>query len=102
MIIDVFVSYANKDLRVVKDIVAALEEAGIIVWWDRKITKGRNFRNEIKNAIKFANRVLVVWSNNSIGSRWVLAEVDLADKDDKLIHVSMGSVTAIDIQHFPV
>ena len=42
-------------------------------------------RNVLQQRIETVKAVVVLWTENSIGSKWVRAEADLADKTNKLI-----------------
>ena len=71
---DVFVSYARSDKARVAPLVAAIEAQGWSVWWDPAITPGQEFDRQITTELKSAAAVLVVWTANSVGSRWVRGE----------------------------
>ena len=71
---DVFVSYAAEDRDRVKPIVAAIENQGLTVWWDRQIGIGSSFDREIERELDSASAVVLVWSKNSIESDWVRNE----------------------------
>lgn len=73
---DIFISYAREDLEWVKTLVKHLEQNGWSVWWDREIPAGKAFREVIESALKEAKCMLVVWSQHSITSRWVLEETE--------------------------
>ena len=73
---DVFISYARSDREKVEKIAKALSQAGLHVWWDPQIKTGAGFRNEITDALTNTRSVLVVWSRNSVGSRFVCDEAD--------------------------
>lgn len=78
---DVFVSYARSDKPRVAPLVAALEAEGWSVWWDPAITPGQEFDRQINAELKVASAVLVVWTPNSVESRWVRGEArDGADR----------------------
>ncbi len=72
--IDVFVSYAQSDRDRVRPLVAALENHGWNVWWDRRIAPGTAFDREIESALNAARCIVVVWSRASVESDWVRAE----------------------------
>jgi hypothetical protein len=46
---------------------------------------GQPYRDVLQKRIETAKAVIVIWSENSIGSKWVRAEADLADRHNKLI-----------------
>ena len=51
---DIFVSYASEDLERVKPLVAALEEKGWSVWWDRELVAGPSYDEKIEEALDSA------------------------------------------------
>jgi adenylate cyclase len=71
---DVFVSYARSDKARVAPLVAAIEEMGWTVWWDPDMCPGQEFDRQIALELKAATAVLVVWTRNSVESRWVRGE----------------------------
>jgi adenylate cyclase len=71
---DVFVSYARNDKARVAPLVAAIEANGWTVWWDPEISTGQEFDRQIAQELKLATAVLVVWSRDSVESRWVRGE----------------------------
>jgi tetratricopeptide (TPR) repeat protein len=73
---DVFVSYSSQDRERVIPLVEAIEQRGWTVWWDRKIDAGTAFDREIETAIDQAKCIVVVWSENSVGSDWVRSEAN--------------------------
>jgi TolB-like protein/Flp pilus assembly protein TadD len=80
-LVDVFVSYARLDYERVAPLVAALQAEGWSVWWDPEISPGEEFDSLISDALEQARSVVVVWTPNSVGSRWVRGEArDAADR----------------------
>ena len=78
---DVFVSYARCDKARVAPLVAAIEAKGWSVWWDPEIDPGQEFDRRIAAELKAASAVVVVWTPNSVDSRWVRGEArDGADR----------------------
>ena len=78
---DVFVSYARSDKARVAPLVAAIEAQGWSVWWDPDIAAGQEFDRQIAAELKAAAAVVVVWTPNSVESRWVRGEArDAADR----------------------
>ena len=78
---DVFVSYARSDKSRVAPLVAALEAHGWSVWWDPAIAPGEEFDRTIAAELARAASVLVIWTPNSVESRWVRGEArDAADR----------------------
>ena len=78
---DVFVSYSRRDKDRVAPLVAAIEAQGLSVWWDPAIIPGQEFDRQIDAELKIAAAVLVIWTPNSVESRWVRGEArDAADR----------------------
>ncbi len=71
---DVFVSYARSDKARVAPLVAAIVAQGWSVWWDPEIDPGQEFDRLIAAELKAAAAVLVVWTPDSVMSRWVRGE----------------------------
>jgi len=91
MRIEVFISYAREDIDQAQQIVTALEQEGLIVWWDEKLMlSSGNFPHVIDEAIKTAQCVIVLWSEHCKESKWVPAEAHMADELHKLINVRLG------------
>ena len=71
---DVFVSYARVDKHRVVPLVAALESQRWSVWWDPEIIPGQEFDELVARELGRASAVLVVWTKDSVQSRWVRGE----------------------------
>jgi adenylate cyclase len=87
---DVFVSYARSEKALVAPLVAALESAGLSVWWDSEITAGQQFDDRIDAELDAAKAVLVVWTPASVGSRWVRGEAREGAERGVLVPVRFG------------
>lgn len=98
---DVFVSYSRGDKARVAPLVAALEGQGCSVWWDPAITPGQEFDRLIAEQLARAAAVVVVWTPDSVVSRWVRGEArDGADRGI-LVPVRFGNVALpIDFRAF--
>jgi len=90
--VDIFISYARKDLSRVEPVVRALESQGYSVWWDADLRAGRCFDEEIERELAAARCVLVVWTALSVQRRWVRAEAAEALEADKLVPVLLEPV----------
>ena len=84
---DVFISYARADKARVAPLVAAIEARGWSVWWDPEITPGQEFDDQIEAEIDAACAVLVVWTPDSVASRWVRGEAREAAERGILVPV---------------
>jgi adenylate cyclase len=78
---DIFVSYSRQDKARVAPLVRALASRGWTVWWDPEITPGEEFDSLISRELEQARALVVVWTPNSVESRWVRGEArDAADR----------------------
>jgi hypothetical protein len=71
---DIFMSYSSADRPRAKALAEELENIGFHVWWDREIPLGRAYSEVIPEELQKARCVLVLWSKQSIQSRWVYEE----------------------------
>jgi hypothetical protein len=82
---DVFLSYSTKDVAQLLSLAVDLEGRHIPVWYDRRLIAGQPYRDVLRQRIETVKAVVVLWTENSIRSKWVTAEADLADRHNKLI-----------------
>jgi membrane-associated phospholipid phosphatase len=75
---DIFISYSRNDRSKAETLARALAEVGWSVWWDRNIPAGKDFAKVIEAALEDSKVAIVLWSEHSVGSRWVLTEADAA------------------------
>jgi adenylate cyclase len=98
---DVFVSYARADLALVAPLVNAIAANGWSIWWDPEIAPGQEFDHQITAELKSAAAVLVVWTPNSVRSRWVRGEARDAAERGILIPVRFAEAALpIDVRAF--
>lgn len=86
---DVFLSYASSDLDRVQPLAEAMKDAGFSVWWDRQLSVGSAFDQEIERALDAAACVVVVWSHNSVNSDWVREEAADGQERDILVPIQI-------------
>ncbi len=82
---DVFLSYSSKDGARIENLDGELTSKHFSVWFDRGLIAGQPYRDVLQKRIETVKAVVVLWTENSVGSKWVRAEADLADKYGKLI-----------------
>src|SRR6476620_9040282 len=98
---DVFVSYCRRDKARVQPLVAAIEDMGWSVWWDPAIVPGQEFDRQIDTELKDAAAVLVVWTPESVESRWVRGEARDAAERNVLVPVRFENAQLpIDVRAF--
>ncbi len=86
---DVFLSYARGDRAVAERLAQAIGEAGLSVWWDRHIKGGAEFSLDIERQLESAKRVLVLWSEEAVVSRWVRDEASVAADSGRLVSATI-------------
>lgn len=89
---DIFLSYDSADKERVRPLVELLESQGWTVWWDRKIPPGKTFAEVIEKALQPAKCILVVWSVNSVESKWVRKEAAEGDRRGNLVPILIDDV----------
>ena len=89
---DVFLSYARRNRAAAQRLADAIRKGGYSVWWDPDLVTGANFRKEIGMQLHAAKCVLVLWSEASITSDWVIDEADDARKRGVLLQAIIEPV----------
>lgn len=90
---DIFISYSSSDVSIAKQIAGLLESRGWSVWWDRKIPIGQKYDTVIENELQSAGCVLVLWTQNSVESDWVMNEATAAAQKGTLLPVVLEKVS---------
>ena len=77
---DIFISYSRKDVAMVSKLARTLEASGYSVWWDMSgLFGGQAFDEVIQHQLSTAKCAIVVWSPDSVRSKWVRSEASFAD-----------------------
>jgi hypothetical protein len=87
---DIFISYSHEDTDFVRDLVKPLQAEGFSVWWDHTIPPGKSWEDVIVGGIRDAKACVIIWSPDSIASRWVKDEATLALRADKYLPIRVG------------
>ena len=89
---DIFISYSSEERNRVLPLVNALGKTGWSVFWDRTIPAGKTWRQVIGAEIRSCRSVLVVWTQSSVASEWVLEEAETGKRRGILIPVLLDDV----------
>ncbi len=81
----VFISYSHNDRDLCRYLTSALENRGINVWSDILIRKGQEWRSEIAKQLESRDAVIIIITQNTSGSEWVVAEGIFGYAKNKLI-----------------
>lgn len=75
----IFISHSGEDNDIAREFSRQLEEAGVSIWLDEKqLVPGDSIAGEISRAIDVADAVLILLSDASTKSRWLLSEIAVA------------------------
>ena len=85
----IFLSYSRQDVESARALASRLSGAGHEVWWDKNISGGSEFAAEIEQALTNADIVMVLWSNVSVKSPWVLDEAGEGRDTGRLLPVAL-------------
>ena len=84
---DVFLSYAREDRERAAQMAAALEQAGLDVFWDNEIPPGTTWADFIEQKLAQCKALIVLWSQHSTTSQWVREEARMGRDKGVLIPV---------------
>jgi hypothetical protein len=90
---DIFISYCNQQQQPTRDVAACLEAEGYSVWWDTNLIPGELFRGVIEQELNAAEAVIVIWTNDSVVSDWVISEAEHGRRNKKLIPLRTRDLT---------
>ena len=71
---DIFFSYAREDKERVRPLIEHFEKLGWSCFWDLDIPTGHRWDAKIQKELETAKAVVVLWSNDSVQSEWVIIE----------------------------
>ncbi|HEY1449009.1 MAG TPA: toll/interleukin-1 receptor domain-containing protein, partial [Caulobacteraceae bacterium] len=86
---DVFISYARSTEGQARQIGEALRALGYGVWRDDEIPAHRAYADVIRERLKEAKAVVVVWSAEAANSEWVRSEAERARAGRKLVQLTL-------------
>ncbi|PWR69857.1 TIR domain-containing protein [Methanospirillum lacunae] len=89
----IYLSYSSKDQEIAQKITTKLEAAGHQIWKDKYFKKGDNFIQQIIDVLNDINIFIVIISESSLKSEWVMQElssialVDLSSKISRILPI---------------
>ena len=90
----VFISYSQEARALARKVGEALDRAGLDAWYDEKIFPGDNWGEEIAQALKESEAMVVLLTPNALHSTNVRREIDFAltnkNFNKRLIPVLVG------------
>jgi len=94
---EISISYAKADRNLAQQLAANLEARGRTTWWDTTVGAGDSRRSAIERELETAAKVIVLWSQASLTSPFVLHEAITARDVGKLVQVKTASTRDSDI-----
>jgi hypothetical protein len=91
MVADIFVSYHSADRALTEALTERLGRKGFSVWFDRELTAGGAYRDEIDAHLNSADLVLALWTPGAAASAWVIAEARAAHKRGRLVSINVAA-----------
>lgn len=82
----VFVSYSHADTDFVHKLVADLRRQRLTVWFDERLRGGKDWQDQLTQAIKSSDAFALVMSPDSLASKWVIWEIEKAREFGKRIY----------------
>ena len=89
---EVFISYSREDKELAAHLSSKLESKGLSVFWDHKIEIGESWRKVLRRELENAKCIIVIWSNNSLKSNWVMEEAQIGLDRNILVPITIDSV----------
>ena len=69
---DIFISYSKKHAALTESLARDLDAEGFTTWWDTNLLPDDAFfPQRIRDEIKVAGAVIVIWAEHSVASRWI-------------------------------
>ncbi len=90
----IFISYSDSDDGKLGYVLAGfLRQEGNSVWLKTRLKSGESWRKENEWELWRADAVVVIWTNKSVGTDWVIQEAMYARRNKKLISLRAKDLT---------
>jgi TIR domain len=94
----IFISYSHERPTPTHEVVALLEGAGYQTFWDTKnLIAGEDYSEVIKRELNAASAAIVIWSPQSVKSKWVRSEARHGARRGVLITLRTNDLEVWDI-----
>ena len=98
---NIFLSYSREDSDLMNHLKDDFEQIGFTVWTDANIQPGSpSWKVTIEQAIRDADCIVVIFSPSAAQSKWVRAELDFAEAQEKSIFPVLAKGTSADAVPF--
>ena len=94
---DVFISYSQQTPEFTTALAEQLRSRGLEVWWDTDLASGQRFSDVIRQQLEEVDAVVVIWTPESVKSKYVLMEAGIAYAWDKLVTVRAANLPIADL-----
>lgn len=88
----VFISYERSDAEIAASLRLALRAEGLDIWWDEELRSGQHWAETIDDELLGARAIVVLWSEASAKSDWVMHEASIGKARGILTHARIDSV----------
>jgi hypothetical protein len=89
-----FISYSRKDFSAAQGLRNWLTSHGVAAWMDTDIPAGAIFTDVIESKLNQSSIIFVIWTPNSVQSRWVKEEAHKAAELGKLVPLKSVNLKA--------
>ena len=89
---DVFISYSKTRGAEAAELAAELGDLGYHVWLDTSLLPTGLFGETIDRELDAAKAVVVIWSPESVRSKWVKSEAGHGDRQNKLVNTHTADI----------
>lgn len=101
----VFISHTQTDRRLARKVASGLKASGFDVWDDTRILPGQNWAEEIAQALRECEAMVVLLTPDALASRFVQSEISYAlgqaSYGHRVIPVFVGSPDQIPEDRIP-
>jgi hypothetical protein len=87
---DVFISYKREERSRVEKLAQALSDLDLNVWFDVRLTAGKQWAAEIDHHAHRSSALIACWTEAALASKYVRHEVEIGRVGDKLVPIFLS------------